>query len=135
MRALLATLAIALPVQLPPVVPPLPPPPPAPCLPVLDPMCPPLPEPPPGDDPPVFRSLKIVERTRTTLVLSWRASDDVGLVYVIFYRDGTMLAARSASEPHRWTFRLLCGRHSYRVDVLDLYAQRDSRRLIVRRSC
>jgi hypothetical protein len=137
--ALVAALLVALPGQIPPIppippVPPIPPIPPIPCLPALDPSCPPLPAPPPTDEPPTLLPLKVVERTATTLLVSWRASDDRGVEHYLVYRDGKFIVATSG-EVHHWRFKLLCGRHSYRVEALDAYAQRDSQRLIVRRRC
>ena len=123
--------------QLPPPsqLPPLPPPPPVPCIPLVDPNCHTPPPPPPGDEPPVFAALVIAERGRLTILVTWKpAIDDHGIHLYLVFRDGRFLDAKPP-DARRHRFRLLCGRHAYRVDAVDRYGQAATQRVHVRRRC
>jgi len=117
---------------------PLPPPPPPPdaCLPLpLPPIClPPMP-PPKGDDPPKLPDELAASKGGGYVVLTWKpATDDVGVWGYRIYRDGN-LVARKAAGATRVRLRLPCGRHSFRVEVVDSTEQTASRSLTARRVC
>jgi hypothetical protein len=70
-----------------------------------------------------------------TILVAWRAaSDDHGIYLYLVFRDGRFLADKPPSA-RRHRFRLVCGRHAYRVEAIDRYGQAAGRKLTVKLVC
>ena len=114
--------------------------PPPPCIPSPITQCdgnpPAPPPPPPADLPPVFpQPLVVVERTKIELTVKWKkAIDDHRVTRYMFMRDKTILGWRTPTTT-KYTFKLKCGRHVYRVVAIDVYLQYGVNQLTLTRKC
>jgi hypothetical protein len=67
-------------------------------------------------------------------VITWRASDDKGLVGFRIYHDGKLVGARGP-KPRLVKVFVPCGKHEFWVQAVDTSNQGTAVRLTVRRRC
>jgi hypothetical protein len=106
------------------------------CLPVPIPLpCIPVPPPPPpivADKPPVFDGKVKAEVTGRRVMVSWDPAKDEGPVRYRVFRDGRGVRETAGVSVRFW---LPCGKHTIRVEAVDVIRQRDSRAVAVTRRC